>query len=137
MDRTYCGPVSDDLEYLAARKYLLLTTYRRDGTPVGTPVWVVRDGDHLLVVTDASTGKVKRLRHTARVRLVPCGVLGRVRSGSTPVDGVAEIVDDAAVTERTLALVRRRYHVMYPVALLYDWVRRQSTANELTLRITV
>ena len=47
---------------LAPGKYLSLTTFRADGTPVATPVWLVRDGDALLVMTDPASGKAKRLR---------------------------------------------------------------------------
>jgi len=53
-----------DLEQLSTEEFLLLTTFRRSGEAVGTPVWVVRDGSHLLVTTGQQTGKVKRIRHT-------------------------------------------------------------------------
>jgi len=39
------------IENLAESKYLSLTTFRMDGTPVATPVWLVREGDHLYVMT--------------------------------------------------------------------------------------
>ncbi len=82
----------DDLERLAGGKYVSLTTFRRDGTPVATPVWVVRDGEHLGVITKAETGKVKRLRHTTAVRVAPCTVRGQVTGPA--VDGVAELMDE-------------------------------------------
>ena len=47
---------------LGAGKYLLLTSYRKNGTPVATPVWVVRDGEHLAIWTERHAGKVKRIR---------------------------------------------------------------------------
>ena len=52
--------------------YVLLTTFRANGERVGTPVWVARDGDHLVVMTAAGTGKVKRIERTALVELTPC-----------------------------------------------------------------
>ena len=50
------------LDRMGDGKYVLLTTYRRDGTPVATPTWVVRDGDALAVWTATDSGKVKRVR---------------------------------------------------------------------------
>src|SRR4051794_41030832 len=61
----------------ASGRYLLLTTFRRNGTPVATPVWFAVDDAHLLVYTSATTGKAKRLRHTSRVRVAPCTSRGR------------------------------------------------------------
>ena len=58
---------------LAGEQFVSLTTFRRDGTPVPTPVWIAQDGDAPLVVTTpAGTGKVKRLRHDPRVELRTC-----------------------------------------------------------------
>jgi hypothetical protein len=56
--------IMDDtlLERLGAGKYMLLTSYRKNGTPVATPVWVVRDGDTLGVRAPADSWKVKRIR---------------------------------------------------------------------------
>ena len=43
------------LDVLGQSRYIRLTTFRRDGTPVPTPVWQVRDGDRLLVITSGNT----------------------------------------------------------------------------------
>ena len=60
------------LDELGAGKYLLVTSYRKNGTPVATPVWVVRDGDALGVWTPADSWKVKRIRNRADVLVGPC-----------------------------------------------------------------
>ena len=79
------------LGVLAKSSYVLLTTFRRDGTPVPTPVWVVRVGDELLVWTNPAAGKVKRIRRDSHVEVGPC-----TRSG-TPlgrsISGTARILD--------------------------------------------
>lgn len=43
--------MSPEQSALAAHEYVLLTTYRANGDPVGTPVWIAPDGDDLLVAT--------------------------------------------------------------------------------------
>ena len=77
---------------LPRSEYVSLTTFRRTGVPVATPVWAAPDGDALVVWTRADSGKVKRLRHTARVTVAPCDVRGRVRGPA--VEGVADFVPD-------------------------------------------
>lgn len=69
--------MSDVLELLARTPFVLLTTFRRDGTPVPTPVWVVRDVDELLVWTNPQAGKVKRIRANGRAELAPCTRRGK------------------------------------------------------------
>jgi hypothetical protein len=94
------------VQLLGAGEYLSLTTYRRDGTPVPTPVWVVHEEGRLHVITDADSGKVKRLRHTARVEVAPCDMRGSVTGPAHP--ATAELLD-AAGTERVMTLVSAKY----------------------------
>jgi PPOX class probable F420-dependent enzyme len=68
-------------------EYVSLTTFRRSGAAVATPVWAAPDGGTLVVWTRADSGKVKRLRHTARVLVAPCDVRGRLTGPA--VEGVA------------------------------------------------
>jgi uncharacterized protein len=81
------------LDALGAGKYLLITTYRKNGTAVPTPVWVVRDGDALGVWTVADSWKVKRIRNRADVVVGPCDVRGNPTGESVPAR--AEILDAA------------------------------------------
>ena len=55
----------------------LLTTFRRDGTPVGTPINPVVEGDHIYFRTWNTTGKLKRIRNNPLVTLAPSTVRGR------------------------------------------------------------
>lgn len=64
------------LEPFVRQKTVLLTTYRRDGTPVATPVSVAVDGEVAYVRSWETTGKARRLRHTPEVRLAPCTMKG-------------------------------------------------------------
>jgi len=102
---------SSPLDTLGSAKYVSLTTFRADGTPVATPVWVVRDGDVLRILTDPASGKVRRLRADSRVRLSPCDMRGRVREGALVADGTA-VIDDETGTARTMTLIEERYGLM-------------------------
>lgn len=74
-------------------KYMLLTTFRRDGTPVATPVWVVKlDDDRIGFWTSSGSGKAKRLAHTDRVTVTPCDARGRVKDGAPPLEATGRMV---------------------------------------------
>lgn len=61
---------------LGRARYISITTFRRDGSPVATPVWVAEAGGRLYVWTGAQTGKVKRVRHSPGVLVAPCTLRG-------------------------------------------------------------
>ncbi|MFD7881894.1 PPOX class F420-dependent oxidoreductase [Streptomyces bauhiniae] len=93
---------------LAAARHISLTTYRKSGAPVATPVWLARDGDRLVVWTDPHSGKVKRLRHTSRVTVAVSDSKGRVPTSAPRHQADAQILNpvQSQTARRTLA---RRY----------------------------
>jgi len=100
---------------LAQSKYAVLTTYRKDGTPVGAPVWVAPDGDRIVVWTNPKTWKVKRIRRNPEVKLQQCDNRGRTTGGEI-LTGTAELLD-AVGTERVRGLVGRKYGVIGTVMI--------------------
>jgi uncharacterized protein len=56
---------------------VLLTTYLRNGTPVGTPVNIAVDGDLAFVRTWDATWKLKHIRNNPEVEVAPCTVRGK------------------------------------------------------------
>lgn len=64
-------------EGLARGSHCLLVTYRRDGTPVPTPVWFALDGERLYVWTEIEAYKAKRIRNDDRALIAPCGPTGK------------------------------------------------------------
>lgn len=98
-----------DLLALGEGRYVLLTTYRRSGVGVPTPVWVVEDGGELLVTTRARSGKVLRVRNDPRVELLPCDIRGNVPEGARSVPAVATIDDGASTRARIDELMEAKY----------------------------
>jgi uncharacterized protein len=84
-------------------RYLSITSYKRDGRGVATPVWFVQRDGRLLVETDAASGKVKRIRRNPQVRVAVCTASGRLRG--EPVPAVAEILPGSQIdaVERLIA----------------------------------
>ena len=91
-----------------AGKYMSLTSFRRDGSPVATPVWFVPDDGRLLVITDAESFKVKRIRRNPAVTVAACTMRGRERS--PPRSGLAEVLP-AGERERVEPMFGRRYPI--------------------------
>lgn len=89
-------------------KYLGLTTFKRDGTGVVTPVWFVREAGRLLVETDAESYKVKRIRREPMVSVTLCSARGRLLEN--PVPARAEILPDDEIP-RVEELMARKYRV--------------------------
>lgn len=122
-----------DLDRLAAEKYVLLTTFRKDGRAVPTPVWAVRDGNALAVWTVSDSGKVKRIRRDGRVTVAPCDVRGRLRGEATP--GYASILDPAT-TRRIRGLLKQKYRMIGRLSLLGSRLRRGESGT-VGLRIVL
>jgi hypothetical protein len=100
---------------LSDEHYILLTTFRRDGTPVKTPVWVVAlDDGKLGLWTSSASGKAKRLAHTDRVTIQACDARGRTKAGTTEVDGTASVVTGPEY-ESISAKVKAKYGFMTSV----------------------
>ena len=107
---------------LADGKYILVTTFRRDGTPAATPTWVVPlDGDTVGFHTSSGSGKAKRLAHTPRVTVQPCNARGRVTAGTAPVEATARVVEGAE-RDAIVAKVAARYGFMNTVAKAFESV---------------
>ncbi|WP_327279394.1 MULTISPECIES: PPOX class F420-dependent oxidoreductase [unclassified Streptomyces] len=96
------------LDELNQGKYVSLTTFRKDGTPVATPVWAVADGGELYVWTRSDSWKVKRIRNNGRVTVSACDVRGRVAAGAVVLEGEARLLDEAGL-KRVRRLMLRKY----------------------------
>jgi len=60
------------------QKYISLTTFRKTGIGVPTPVWFGEDDGKLYVMTRGDMGKSKRIRNNPQVRVAPCTIRGKV-----------------------------------------------------------
>lgn len=121
---------------LALESYVLLTTTRRSGVAVPTPVWVARDGDSLVVTTGAESGKVKRIRHTPRVTLQACDRTGKPNAGSLPIEAHATVHDDAASRERLEGALSSKYGVQYAAIRAMSKLRGRNAAASIVVRLT-
>jgi PPOX class probable F420-dependent enzyme len=97
-------PRTGSPEQVASHKRALLVTYRRDGTPVPTPVWAAPGGDgRLYVRSERASGKLKRLRNDPRLLVAPCTVRGKPLGAPFEAYARALAPAEEGVAERALS----------------------------------
>ncbi len=64
---------------IQGQKYISLTTLRKTGVGVATPVWFGEEDGKLYVMTRSDMGKTKRIRNNPQVRVAPCTIRGTVK----------------------------------------------------------
>jgi PPOX class probable F420-dependent enzyme len=111
---------------IAKSDYVLLTTFTKDGRPKPTPVWAAPDGDRLLVITQESSWKVRRIRNTPRVTLAICDVRGRPKS--EPLEAVATVLDKAD-NGAVYSAIGKRYPLIGPVFNFFSKLRGGMRTN--------
>ncbi|WP_085078686.1 PPOX class F420-dependent oxidoreductase [Mycobacterium palustre] len=94
---------------LHSARYVLLTTFRKDGSAVSSPVWAASEADRLFVWTETESLKVKRIRHNSEVLVQPCTHGGSPRGPA--VRGRAELLD-AVGTAHVRDLLARKYGIV-------------------------
>ena len=129
--------MTEALSALGAEKFVSLTTFKKDGAAVATPMWIGRDGDDLFVWTPADSWKVKRVKNNPRVVLAPSSRGGKVHEGAHPVDGVAEVITEPATVQRLAGVIRRKYGLMFSVVTFLERLLSRKQKPRAVLRIAL
>jgi PPOX class probable F420-dependent enzyme len=124
--------MTNTLGAIGKADYVLLTTFRKDGTPVGTAVWAVEEAGKLYVWTVTDSWKVKRLRRNPAVTLQPCNPAGKPRG--EVIEGTGRVLD-AEGTDRVRKLLEKKYWLMGPLVIIGSNLRR-GKAGTIGLEIT-
>lgn len=127
--------MAPSLHNLGGERFVLLTTYRRSGEPVSTPVWVLPDAGAALVSTPEGSGKLKRLRRDPRATIQPCDRRGNVEPDAPVVEGRAEIIRDDAATEAVGRRLARKYGIEYHLFMAAEWLLRRGNPQRAVVRI--
>lgn len=137
------SPSQPTLESIGQAQFVSLTTFRKDGSAIGTPVWVASTPEGLVVTTPAGSHKVKRLRRRPEATIQPCSRRGSVEPGALTASAHVEIIEpsDTATTQRAAAALASKYGLMYKVILAMEKVmarlgRHGGGSGRLILRLT-
>ena len=105
---------------LAKQQFINLTTYRKSGQPVATPVWFALDGERLVGTSQPQTGKIKRIRNNPKVAVAPSTMNGKPLG--EPIDGVARVLPPEEFGAAKAAL-KRKYGFQYRLMMWFTQAR--------------
>ena len=114
------------------QKYLSLETYKRDNTPIQTPVWFVIDNDQLYITTKETTGKVKRLRNNQNARIAVCSMKGDIKSNWVDV-GLEKIPEESDV-EKIIKLRKKKYGFSARLISMFTSQKGKTVAYSILAR---
>ncbi|MGA5464387.1 PPOX class F420-dependent oxidoreductase [Mycobacterium sp. NPDC050041] len=125
------------LDRLGAEKFVSLTTFKRNGDAVATPLWLVSDGGALVFWTPADSWKVKRVGRDARVTMAACSRSGKVSPGEQAVAGRGEVIEDAGEVRRVEDLFRRKYGLGHRVVTAIERLIRRGHTRRVLIRVNL
>ena len=120
------------LDQFIYQKYLSLETYKRDSTPIQTPVWFVIDNDQLYITTKETTGKVKRLRNNQNARIAVCSMKGDIKSNWVDV-GLEKIPEESNV-EKIVKLRKKKYGFSARLVSMFTSQKGKTMAYSIEVR---
>jgi PPOX class probable F420-dependent enzyme len=112
---------------IQGQKYISLTTFRKTGAAVATPVWFGQEDAKLYVMTRSDMGKTKRIRNNPQVRVAPCTIRGKVTGPEFPATARILAPQDHA---RARQAIKRKY---WAARLPLIWART-DTYLEITFQ---
>jgi len=121
-----------DFPTLSRARFVSLTTFRKTGVAVSTPVWIAMDGDDLLVTTPSGSGKLKRLRNNPSVEMRPCSRMGKVDDDAPVVIGTATTEPETPALE---AIFKKKYGLEYWLFLKIEALFSKGNKERTIIRI--
>ena len=130
--------VVDDLD---TARYISLTTFKKDGSPVSSPVWITGSGGTYVFTTGGKAWKTLRLMRNPSVRVQVCDMRGRVRPQASTYVGTGEVAasaDAVAAAERALAA---KYGWQFHAIKIFEGLKgrfgRRAEAHQVAIRLSL
>lgn len=108
---------------LSDARYISLTTYKRDGSGVATPVWIARADDTYLFTTGDKAWKTRRLLHNPRVTVQVSDLRGRVASGATTYTGTGAVKPEPEAVATAERAIAQKYGWQFQATRLVDRIK--------------
>jgi uncharacterized protein len=108
----------------SSAKYMNLETYRRSGEGIRTPVWFVESGGLLFLLTRNDSGKVKRLRHNAEVKVAPCKMNGDLTGDWCPAEAAFVESEESIKTVKTM--FEQKYGAALRISVAFSKLQKKK-----------
>ena len=105
-----------NLKIFTEAEYINLITYKRDKSPVTTPVWVADFSNSLVVTTSLNAGKVKRVRNNGKATIYITNQNGSKKL-SESLDLKATLIEDLDLKKQATDLIRKKYGMMAKIIM--------------------
>ena len=122
--------MSNALKQFEKQQYLNIETFRRNGEGVKTPVWFAQDGETLRIWTQATSGKIKRIRRDGKVRVNPSTAAGETLGEW--IDAHAAIFDSMEDVNQAEKLFREKYGWMFS---MFGWIGKMRGAQYAVIKV--
>ena len=105
------------------KHYINLSTRKRDGSFVNTPVWFAQKGEtnNCYVYSLDNSGKIKRIRNFPDVKVATCKFSGKRKSDW--VDAKADLVDEPENIKISYECLRKKYGIRFRVGDVFSWIK--------------
>ena len=102
--------------------YINLSTRKRDGSFVNTPVWFAQEGEtnNYYVYTLKKTGKVKRIRNFPDVKVATCNFSGKLKGDW--IDARVDLIDESGNIKIAYSLLRDKYGIRIRIVDFFSWI---------------
>jgi len=120
----------DSVDDLDGARYISLTTFKMDGTPVASPVWITGAAGNYVFTTGDTSWKARRLARDSSVRVQVCDMRGRVGPQAIRYVGTGEVASSAdavAAAERALAA---KYGWQFRATKIFEGLRGRFGRGE-------
>ncbi|HIA41092.1 MAG TPA: PPOX class F420-dependent oxidoreductase, partial [Gammaproteobacteria bacterium] len=103
--------------------YINLSTRKRDGSFVNTPVWFAQEGEtnNYYVYSLNNVGKVKRIRNFPEVKVGICTYSGKPKGGWFY--AIADLVDEPENTKVAYSVLRKKYGIKFRIGDFFSWIK--------------
>ncbi|NVM38228.1 MAG: PPOX class F420-dependent oxidoreductase [Candidatus Lokiarchaeota archaeon] len=121
-----------DLTPFQNQKHINITTFRKNGEGVSTPVWFAEENNKVYICTGPSTFKARRIRNNPNVKIAPSTSSGKATSEY--IDGAAQIlpIDKIGPIKR---LFRKKYRMFRLWNGMFN-IRKKEAEKHIYLKIT-
>jgi len=122
----------DSARQFSSARYIALETYKKNGQPVQTPVWVLEDGGTVYVRTDPGSWKAKRIRRNPHVRLATSDMRGKPTGPW--VEGEAHFVEGGDA-DRILKLITKKYGLGGEILEFFNRLRGANPTGVISIKV--
>lgn len=122
--------MNNALKQFENQQYLNIETFRKNGEGVKTPVWFAQDGNKLLIWTQVTSGKIKRIRRDGKVRVNPSTAAGEALGEW--VEAQAAVFDSMDEIRRVELIFRKKYGWMFS---MFGWLGKMRGAKYATIQV--